>query len=767
VKNKLYTIVNGVGLAIAITLTLLLSIYVKTEKSIDDFHTNGSRIYRVLHNNSCSFSPPFGQYMADHISGIESYCRTFEMEAVLANAGTKIKSEACLFVDSSFFRMFSFPLINGNQNDVLREKNNVVISEGFAKQLFGNQNPIGQQIRFKNRLDFIVSGVVADFTENTHFNKPDVIFPFHTLDDVFFNGYLTQSDGRYFLSGLYVMADNNVDLSLKANELLQLVKTWYWLFQEDRNTQISFQPLKKAYFHPAKYGYPSGAREGSFSLIFLLVGIGIGLSFIALFNFINLTLAKTAERQSIIGIEKISGAGNHWIFVQSMLETFVIVCLSFSISLILFGLALPAFNQLTNYHLSYHQAVTSVFFLKSILITILVVLAAGIIPAIMVTRYKPLSSLKKTIGVFKMSGVQQSLVVLQFSISIVLIVAMAFILKQNRFMTNYNVGFNKEETLFVYLNADIKDQKQAFKNELSQIAGVQGVSLCNGMPGIGIWNWKFEYKGKPKDMDMLNVDEDYFTVMGITLKKPILQSPNSCWINESAAKSLDWSPQQPAIELEENNNKTTFVVNEVLPDMHFHSLYEPPRPTMFTKLNVGEWVSYALIRINTQKAPAILADIRSVFAKFSSNFPIEYAFLNDQINKAYDREIRTAKIVSWFALFAIIISSLGIFSLAVFALNRRTKEIGIRRVNGARTTEIMTMLNKDFLKLVAIAFLIACPIAWYAMHKWLENFAYKTDLSWWIFAAAGVLALGVALLTISWQSWRAAKRNPVESLRYE
>jgi putative ABC transport system permease protein len=349
----------------------------------------------------------------------------------------------------------------------------------------------------------------------------------------------------------------------------------------------------------------------------------------------------------------------------------------------------------------------------------------------------------------------------------VLIVSMITIQKQNHFLKTFNLGFNKEETLFIKLNSEIKDEKLLFKEELTKIAGVEGVSLCNGMPGVGISDLRFEAKNKTQSLDLLNIDDDYFSVMGIKLNHQDFWGVDDCYLNESAAHSLGYKSIDKTIEIDQYGTKRTYRVKEVLPDMNFHSLYQMPRPAIFTKIDSNGWVDYALVKVAPSNVNHVLKQVEATYKKFSSNFPFDFAFLNDQINRAYIKETQTAKIVKWFSIFAILISSLGLFAIAVFASNSRTKEIGIRKVNGARISEVLIMLNRDFIKWVAIAFVIATPIAYYAMNQWLQNFAYKTELSWWIFALSGLLALGIALLTVSWQSWRAARRNPVEALRYE
>lgn len=767
-NNKLFSIVNCIGLSVSIVVTILLFIYISTEKGVDKFHKNSENIYRVLRNNECAFSPPFGQYIVDNIPGAEAYCRIFVLEATLKSDYNILTSPNFYYADSNFFQMFSFSLKSGNPLKVLESPNNIVLSESYAEKLFPNQDPIGKQLRFNNRLDYFVTGVFKDFKENTHFNQADAIFSYAAFADFLGNGvkgFLNQYDLKYFMPALYIKAKDKTDLSHAGELLYKKAKSWYWLFQEEESEKTTFQPLTEAYLHPATYAFTSGAREGNNRLITFLTFIVIGILTIAIVNFINLTVAYSTKRTNEVGIKEIFGAYKSQIAVQSLLETTLLFISSFLLALFFLMLSLPLFSELTGYHADLISLVTTVQWKYITLILVAFWGGSVILPALILSNFS--LKLRKNVFSSNLKFIQQTLVALQFTISIVLLISMTVILKQNHFLRNYNIGFNKEESLYIKLNSDIKNHKLLFKEKLEKIAGVKAVSLCNGMPGEGIFNIRFEANNKTQNMDILNVDSSYFEVMGIRLKNKILPGSDICWITKTAASSLGYKPADRFIEIEEYGTKTRYWVNEILPDMNFHSLYEKTRPTIFTKINTDEWVDYAFLRINTSDTKEVLAAIEKEFKSISSNFPFDFAFLNDVINKAYQKEARFSKVVLWFSVFAILISSFGIFTLTVFSSNKRTKEIGIRRVNGARTGEVIAMLNRDFLKWVAIAFLIACPIAWYAMHKWLENFAYKTDLSWWVFVAAGAIAMLIALVTVSWQSWRAATRNPVESLRYE
>lgn len=767
-KNKLFSLVIIFGLSISAVLVLLLTIFIQTEKNVDQFHSNSNRIFRLTCSGECAFSPPFGQYLADNIEGIESYCRTFMLEATLKSDYNLLKSHSCFYADSNFFSMFSFPLVKGDTRNVLAVRNSVVLSEDFSKRLFPNKDPIGKTIRFNNRLDYVVTGIARDFNETTHFKPADAIFPFIAMADFFGNQqYLSQYDMRYFLPGLYLLAKKDTDLSQKSNEVFTKAKTWYWRFQEKESDQVRFEPLKTVYFQPVQYGFPDGARSGNPNLLILLILIVTGISVIALVNYVNLTVTYSVKRQHERGVKQIIGVPKSYQLGQLLTETTILLLLSLGIAVLILPLILPAFNRLTGYHTSIYNIVASIRLQKVAGWFILFWLISSLLPVLFFSKTTTWPIAKKSNSGVAINRTQSVLVVFQFAIAIVLLVSMITIQRQNHFLRTYNVGFNKEETLFIRLNSEIKNKKLQFKEELKKIAGVKGVSLCNGMPGVGIPSLRFESNNQTQNIDFLNVDEDYFNVMGIGLSTPLTSDPKICLINESAAKALGYKPEDKTIEIEQYGTKIRYEVCEVLPDMNYHSLYDLPHPTLFSKLNTEGWVDYALVRIEPSNIGLVLKQMETTYKMFCSNFPLDFAFLDEQINKAYLRETQTAMIVEWFSVFAILISSLGLFAMTVFSTERRIKEIGIRKVNGATVAEILAMLNKDFIKWIGIAFAIATPVAYFAMEKWLENFAYKTGLTLWVFVLAGLLAVGVAILTVSWQSWTAARRNPIEALKYE
>lgn len=770
--NKLHSAINIFGLAIAITLVLLLSSYVSNEFSVDSFHANKDRIYRVHGDNIETFAPPFGQYILENIAEAESYTRTFTVDGTLTYDNKKFESGNCLLADSTFFTIFSFSLIVGDANQVLSANESAVLSESFAKKIFGDKNPVGESFKFSGK-DFVVSGIYSDFKDNTHFVKPNMILNFSMLPRIW--GMSEENASKYFMKdygnssfGLYVLAHKNSNIKTHEAELLKKIKEFYWVFQNDRSKEISFMPLEEVYFNLSPLSY-IGTRQGNRKFLNILSIIALSIVVIAAINYINLSITQSVKRAKEVGIKKIIGSMRWGIVSQFLMESTVVSFISTVLAILLTIVVLPEFNKLVNTSFKFSDIFNNGFLLRSLLVVFITGLIAGFVPSLILSGFKSVEIVKGVPSRLKNSFIQKAMVVFQYTVSIALIVVVAFIMKQNNFMKNYDLGFDKDHTFYIRMTDDTNKQKSAFGNELMKIPGVKAVSFCQDFPGGPINNQSFVYNDKPQSFDEFRVDTAFFSALGIPLKNRISITDNvngedkfALVINKTAVNNLELEAPYNEFKMYDNVLK----ISEVVEDMNFRSLYQMPRPTMF-ELRDMNWAPYVLVRGTGGNLTTIVDKAKAVFKEISPSDPLVLNFIDDALNAAYQKEERTAKIVGYFAIFAILISSLGIFALASYTAQNRRKEIGVRKVNGAQITQVVSLLNMNFIKWVIVAFFIATPVAWFATNKWLENFAYRTNLTWTIFAFAGLLALGIALLTVSFQSWKAANKNPVESLRYE
>uniref|UniRef100_UPI003216A04F ABC transporter permease n=1 Tax=uncultured Draconibacterium sp. TaxID=1573823 RepID=UPI003216A04F len=766
-RNKLHSAINIFGLAVAVTLVLLLSSYISNEISVDAFHASKDRIFRVHGDKIETFAPPFGQYILENVPEVENYTRVYSQKGTITYNGQKLNSGDCLLVDSAFFTMFSFPLMIGEADKLLSAKENVVLSESLSQKIFGDKNPVGEVFDF-NGSSFTVSGVFRNFKDNTHFVKPDMIINFSMLPRIwgmndegaknFMGGYGNSS------FGLYVQAYKNSNLKVREAELYEKVKAFYWVFKNNRSNTILFTPLEEVYFNRPGLGY-IGTRQGNKKFLNILAIIAFSVVVIAAINYINLSITQSVKRAKEVGIKKIVGSSRQSIIWQFLIESTLVAFISTIIAVFLTAFILPGFNQLVNTNFTFVDVFNSGFLWRSVLVVFIIGFIAGLVPSLILSGFKSAEIVKGVPSRLKNSFGQKAMVVFQYSVSIALIVVVAFIIRQTGYMKNYNLGFDKDHTFYIGMNGETNKQKNAFRDELMKIPGVRAVSFCQDFPGGRINNQSFVYNERPMSFDQFRVDTAFFSALGIPLRNRISLADNmfgTVLINRTAVNELELEPPYNEFKMYDNVVK----INEVVEDMNFRSLYQKPRPTMFTVTRM-EWASYVLIRGSGSNLSTIVEQSKAIFKDIAPAEPLNFGFIEDALNAAYQKEERTARIVGYFAVFAILISSLGIFALASYTAQNRRKEIGVRKVNGAQMGQIVNLLNIDFIKWVFVAFFIATPVAWYAVSKWLENFAYKINISWTIFALAGVLALGIALLTVSWQSMRAATKNPVEALRYE
>ncbi len=758
IKNKLYSVVTISGFAISLMFVLLLSVYIKQELSVDQFHKNKDRIFRLYHEETSMFGPPTGEYIKNKLPEVEAYTRIKTEGGNATFPGSHQTRINYLLADSAFFTMFSFKLIEGNPNEVLKTKDRAVLSESFASKMFGSKNPVGQSFELEKK-SFIVSGIIEDMPQNTHFSKFDLIITFDMLAE-FWNSpeLLTSNNNSSF--GIYFLAKAGTNLPSKAPMILEQFKKDYWIYKDGFAKELEFEPLTDIYYSSST---GPAIRQNSKSSVFMFGGIAILILVIAIINYINLTVAQTGNRSREIAIKKLMGSSKSSLIYQQISES---VALSLLAAIIAIGMALivePFFDNLMNTKLNLVHQISASFVLISLLIIALTGFVSGIVPALAANKFNPVEIVKGSFTFKTRKSYSKILISFQYIVAIVLLVSTLTIARQSDFMQNYDMGFNKEN-LFWMDNTAEANQVEAFRAELKSIPGVEQVSFCSGMPVDGGNNQSFNYNGKPVSFQEFRGDSLYLDIFGMKVHQTAsAYSKNGIWINQAAVK---------AMELGENPTSMKFYDNQlpvlgIIEDFNYNSLHEQVGPAIIRQMDAKQAPWNIVVKINGANIVETVSRIKEKQASFTGGLPMESGFIDSTVDRWYTTEVKRSKLIGAFTLLSIIISSMGIFAMSLYYIQQKVKEIGVRKVNGAKVSEVVTLLNKDFLVWVLVAFVIATPLAWYAMNKWLENFAYKTSLSWWIFALAGLLALGIALLTVSFQSWKAATRNPVEALRYE
>lgn len=773
VRNKTFSFINICGLGLGIACSLFIYLWVQDERSYDDFHANGDRLYRVIVNDkdktgsisgSSEDSPGLlAEALKKEIPGVEHAAMVAWDDDLLFTVNEKSGKENGRYASPDFFEMFSFPLLQGNAKTVLASPDNIVISQKLANNYFGKQNPIGKTVRIDDKRNYIVSGIVANPPENSSI-RFDFMLPIrHFFDD---NQWLVSGWGHYG-PATYVTLHTNAspeNVNAKINNFISQHD------EKENDKTLSLQLYKNTYLYSQ---FTNGIADGGrIEYVRLFSVIGVFILLIACINFMNLATGRSVKRAKEIGVRKVLGAVRSWLFSQFLLEAFVTTFLAVVVSIVLVIALLPVFNSITEKHLSLHIVDPSLI-LMLFCLTIATGIIAGSYPALFLSSLNTLTVLKgslkfKHIDVFFRKG----LVVFQFTLSVILIVCTAIVYKQMNYVQTKNLGLDRSNIIYMSLEGDLVKNYDVFKREVMATGFIQDISHCTTIPtNVHTWSYGYSWTGKDPNEKIrfmeIPVGYDFIKTMKIQLlagrdfSADYGTDPGSFIVNEEAAKIMKM--RQPIGEtLTEPGGKIIGLIK----NFHARSLHDPIEPLIISLREKPEG-GYAIIRAQGGKTKQVLATLEMASKKFNSKYPFGFTFADDHFAHQYHSEMMVGQLADIFAFIAIFISCMGLFGLSMFMAEQRTKEIGIRKVVGASVTRIVVMLSKDFLLLVIIAFVIATPVAWWSMNKWLQGFVYKTNIGWIVFALSGFAAMAIALTTISFQAVKAAIANPVKSLRME
>ncbi len=779
-RRRGFTFINIAGLSIGIAASFLMLLYVNFELSYDKFHSKGDDIYRVVADiktpsdnieaNITAWAVP--PNLQKDFPEIISAVRVNGLNMLVRKGELKFKETNAIAVDSSFFSVFDFKLLQGNPKDVLKKQFSIVLSETNAKKYFGDQDPIGQSLKITEEgFNATVTGIMEDIPENSHI-QADMILSLTTFTQNLEKTLDTQW-GSYDAAA-YILVNSQTDSNKLTSKFPAFLEkhSGEYMKQSKMFVTLSLEPLKDLYLNSTR----GGTGGGSMSNVYIFSIIAIFILLIASINFINLTTARSVERAKEVGIRKVMGAAKEQLSLQFIGESIITCLIAFFITVLIITLILPFFNNLTGKVISegLFSNYTSIFMLLGISLAIGVL--AGIYPSMVLSSFKPIKVLKGNFSTGS-KGVllRKSLVVIQFTISIALITGTIIIYNQMEYMRNQELGFNKEHLLI--LEAESSQSQLALKTAIDNIPGVKFTSLGSSVPGGGNSAAYSEIENKSGDLQIANldlyfVDYDYITQFDLKLlagrsfsRDFASDSTEAMLLNEETVKLLGYSNPQEAIGVRFKQWGREGQVIGVVKNFHFNSLQENISPlTMRMESNNNDLITVKLEPKNIKQTLAAIEDKWNIFLP---NLPFDYVFLDDSFNEQYRSEERFGNLFLYFAILAILISCLGLLGLAAYSTLQRKREIGIRKVIGASISEIVNLLSIDFLKLVLIAFLIAAPISGYVMYNWLQDFAYKIDIKWWMFLFSGGSAICIALLTVSFHAIKASLSNPVNSLRTE
>ncbi len=782
-KSKAFSAINVTGLAVGLAACLLIMLYVWNELRYDRFHAKAGRIVRVTMEYSLDGEVGKAQQTGTKVAynfsrdfpEVEKAVKVINNKTVV-KAGDKLFEETNFYyADSTFFQIFSFGLLRGNPDKVLEAPDQVVLTEATARRYFGDADPVGKTFRINDHKDVTVTGVVANPPAYSQM-KFDAVASFSTLEGI--HRKIQWWSANYTT---YLLLRNPTAIKTLQTKIPGYMKAQVGETGMTGSNYVTFnlEPLTDVHLRSELPGFEPNA---DITYVYIFSVIALLILTIACVNYMNLATARATERAKEVGVRKVMGALRGQLFGQFIGESVILTAVALLLSLALVPLLLPAFNRLADRQLVFNPFDSPGTLLALLGLGVLVSLAAGSYPAAILARYQPVRVLK---GNFSTSGsgvaVRKALIVLQFVISTFLIVATLAVQNQLNFIQTKKLGYDKEHVLVMPADGKIAAVFSTFKNELKSNPNVRHVTMGYDNPTAigGSYSLSIPQmpEGQSKMVTAVPVEKDYLKTFGMQLVagtdfteadvqeslKPEEEARFAYILNESAVKELGWTPQE-AIGRKVRLN-VDGVVRGVVRDFHFASMRKEIGPLVIfmEKVYNGD----LMVKLSGNDLPGTLGFIESKWKALAPHRPFTYQFLDDAFNSLYGAEQRVGKVFGVFAFLAIFLACLGLFGLAAFTTAQRTKEIGIRKVLGASVGSIVTLLSKDFLKLVGIAFLVAAPLAWYAMHKWLEGFVYRVDLAWWLFAGAGGLAGLIALLTVSFQSIKAALMDPVKSLRSE
>jgi len=789
-KHKAYSFINIAGLAVGLACCLLISLYVKDELSYDRYHPKADRIYKVATDarnpekqSQFALTPaPLAETLVRDFPEVETATRlfTFFGEGLVTYGEKRFTEPSIYFGDSTFFNVFGIPLLAGDMKTALARPNTVVLAQTAARKYFGEENPLGKTMAMNNGFDVQITGVMGDIPANTHFHCDFLISLATTrmsrnpsfISNSNFHTYLVLREGaspqaleEKFPEALKQYASAQIATRFGQSYEARLAAGYETKWVLVPITDIHLRSNREYEIEP----------NGNIATVYLFATIAAIVLVIACINFMNLATARSASRAKEIGIRKVIGSNRLQLLRQFLTESLLLSFLALLVALVLVELLLPTFNQLAG-----KQTATSFFANGSSIaillgVTLLVGLLAGSYPAVVLSSMRPALVLKSGSPV-SASGVwiRRGLVVFQFAISVALIAGTFIVHNQVGFILNRQLGFNKEQVLVVKRASALGQQRETFKQKLLENSSIINAATSTTLPGKLYGRSTYRASGAPVEntyaMHEMYVDENFLPTLAIMLSagrnfsREFATDTSAVILNEAAAKLFGWNEPLGQPLTQPGDSLWRANVIGVVKDFHFESLHKQIQPLVILHQPFYQYLS---IRVRSENIAATVQAVETLWQEFAPQQPFEFSFLDQDFDAQYRAEQRTGKIFGLFAALAIFIACLGQFGLASYTIQKRTKEIGVRKVLGASVINIAGLLSKDFVKLVLAANLVAWPIAYFAMNKWLQDFAYRINIGWWVFALAGGSALLIALLTVSTQALKAALANPVEALRYE
>ncbi|GAB3926760.1 ABC transporter permease [Mucilaginibacter myungsuensis] len=777
-KHKAFSLIHVLGLTIGITVCMMIFLFIMNEFSVDKFHQKGDRIYRVMRRfdqNKTDVPYLSGPYapalLNDYPQDIKMAVRVRPTNYLVSFDDKAFSEKKVYDVDPGFFELFSFPLIKGDTKQVLKNPNSVVLTEHTAKKYFGSIDAaMGKVIKLDKTLPLTVTGIAKNIPSNSHLDFDFVVPITNYTQSEGFNGWI--NNGLF----VYALLDQNTDVARLQSHFGDFMEKYMGndMRKFGMSFSISLRPLKDIYFEPSSAF--DNVKHGDKTVVYIFISIAVLIMMIACINFTNLSTIRAVERSKEVGLRKVLGALKNHLILQFIGESLLLTIVSCILSVGLLLALMPYYNDLLGYSLtvSWNTAPIYLFLIGVILV---VGFLAGSYPAFFLSAFSPIQALKGRLKLGKGGSLfRQGLVVVQFSVSVLLIIGTIVIVSQMNYVKSKQLGYDQSQSVVIPIdNNDIYDKRDIFKKQLTQNSNVASVSLMSGEPGGFFDVQGFEAEGQREIFKPRTeyADFEYVKTLGLKIiagrdlsPQFATDSTQSVLINRTAATKLGFTPQQALGKWMRNAVRDSLKrrVVGVVEDFNFLSLKENMDALVISPSDDRRVI---VVKLKPGSLDAGLNAVKDTYRNVAPVYPLEYTFLDQKFNITYKKDLRQQTILSIFSGLAIFVACLGLFGLASFTATKRTKEIGVRKVLGSSVPNILLLLSKDLLKPVLVATVIAMPLGYYCMDKWLQNFAYKIDLNWWVFALAGLVTAIIAFATISFQSVKAALANPVKSLRSE
>lgn len=780
-KQKLFSLINVLGLTIGILCCLLIFLFIRHEFSYDKFHKNGNNIYRVMRESMTNgekrgipwVSPMYAKALVnDYPDAVKSAVRVMPDNDLVSYEHAFFNEKKILLTDSNFFQFFSFKLLKGDPASVLHNPLSIVMTASTAKKYFGDDNPIGKVVDFNKELRLTVTGIAADVPANSHLEF-DMIVPISNWTN-------TPWFSQWTDNGLFTYAQLNpqihpADLQKQFSAFMEKYLGEHYR-QNGFKMDLGLYPLRDIYFEGENPF--DKVKHGSKKMVYIFMSIAALILLIACINFMNLATARATDRSKEVGLRKVMGAVRKQLIGQFIFESFLFTTVASILALLLLQLVMPVYTDFLGYQIPSFWADGRVYmFIGAIILA--VGLLAGLYPALLLSSFPVIASLKGKLKAGRSGAFfRKGLVVFQFGICVLLIVSVAIVTQQMRYVRNTDLGFDKEQSMIVRLdNNSIQRNRDLFKTRTEADPGVASVSLMSGEPGGFYDTYGFEAQGKPGEKLMLNTEFsglEYAKTLGLKIiaGRDIsgdfpADTLTSVIINRSAATVLGYTPQEAIGTWVKNITRDSLrrQVVGVVEDFHYSSLRQTIGPLVVSPQPGDRRL--ALIKLKSGRPEETIRRIGAIYATAAADYPFEYSFLDERLDQLYKTESRQEYLLMIFSIVAICVACLGLLGLASYTAVKRTKEIGVRKVLGSSVENIMVLLSGDLLKPVLAGTVLAIPAGYFIMQKWLMGFAYRVNIQWWLFAVAALIAIVIALLTVGVQAMRAARINPTVALRSE